>query len=502
MSSKHLSRGDLAPPVHDDQATAAYRLMLRRVWDDEEPSHVTSQGTEDLLKALHASSDLCKIEELSFTEESEARPAQHCSIRIEPFDCPVVFAAKPFLDVRKTPVADQDCIYIGVAEITARQKVYALACPARFRDPSTAGDNPQHRCGLLKDRILFASAQVLDGGHHTMLTLKETCKLGIVFGQPKQDMKVEWEYELEEDTFQEMLHRLQQKPMTWMFGKTTSQKAFEMLKSRQGDPLEFSTKTVRQLSNRLATHGFDHKLPRPVTKDEFIDALACLSPFSPVCVVSKLRAMAMCKVSIRILNSTNRTVDAHGMRILGLLRAGFCFRKRDVVEIDGADRTFLVFPFASIMRNNVGTRHIVGKDIISGTYLAICEEEAGDAHSSEFEEEDAEEHDAGFSNEYVEEYDEERGGRNGKDYAPKGRSDHGLKHTVPRDDEDSEDDHWNNWYCPKCEFSAYPAARWASVVILRGRPGQDDWLDPAETSYHMAAFSCAARPGPNFKAAK
>ncbi|KAK4949222.1 hypothetical protein LTR10_011838 [Elasticomyces elasticus] len=476
MPSKPPSTSALVPSLHDGLPTAPYTLTLRRVWDDEEPSHVTVEGTEDLLKVLHASSDLCKVEELSFTEESEARPAQHCIIRIEPFDCPVVFGAKPFLDGRKSPVADQDCIYIGVAEITAREKVdsplsclYVLSLHKSSmlwhvllnpRDPSTAYGNPQHRCGLLKDRILFASAQVLDGGHHTMLTLKETCKLGIVFGQPKQDMEVEWEYELEEDTFQEMLHRLEQKPMTWMFGETMSQKAFEMLKSSQGDPLEFNTKTVRQFSNRLTKHGFGYKLPMPVTKDESIDALACLGPFSPVCDVSKLRAMAMCKASIRNLNNTNGTFDAHGTRILGSIRTGFYFRKGDsnagpvitahgtpitylrppfmqvVVGIDGADRTFVVFPFASIMRNNVGTRHIVAKDIISDTYLAICEEEAGDAHSSEPEEEGAEEHDAGFSDEYVEEYDEERGGRNGKDYTPKGRSDHGHKHTVPRDDED------------------------------------------------------------------
>ncbi|KAK5682023.1 hypothetical protein LTR17_027426 [Elasticomyces elasticus] len=546
MSSKHPSRGDLVAPVHDDQATTAYRLTLRRVWDDEEPSHVNVEGSEKLSKVLHGLSDLCKFEDILFTKKSEVRPSHHCGIRIEPIDCPVIFAAKPFHDGRS--VADQECIHIGVAEVTARENDLKVVSFERIvrrrfllslhkssmlwhlmldpRDPPTAAIDPRSRIGMLKDRILFTSAQVMDGDARTSL-IKETCEQGIVFGQVKQDMQIEWEYELEEDTFQEMLHRLLQEPMTWLLRKTTPEEALDILKSSQGDLLELNTKTVRQFYSRRWAHGFDYKLLRPAPKDEFMDALDRLGPFSRACDIAKLSALAIDHWSITNLNGTTRTVDADGTRTLDPLRAGFFFSNayyhdtplvtergtpitylpspfaRITAEFgDIDDQSFVIFPFATIARNSVGTEHIVAKDINSETYLAILEGHAGGDYLSQSEEGDGQEHDAVLSDEYVEEYDEGRGGKDGKDYGPKDRSDHHHKYSMSRyDDDDRENDCWDNWYCPRCEFSAYPAARWASVVILSGKPGQENWLNPTEKSCEELRWARPVRPSPNFKEA-
>ncbi|KAK5686890.1 hypothetical protein LTS10_001025 [Elasticomyces elasticus] len=525
MSSKHPSRGDLVPPVHDDQATAAYRLTLKRVWDDEEPSHVNVEGSEKLSKVLHGLSDLCKFEDILFTKKSEVGPSHHCGIRIEPIDCPVIFAAKPFHDGRS--VADQEYIYIGVAEVTTRENDLKVVSFERIvrrrfllslhkssmlwhlmldpRDPPTAAIDPRSRIGMLKDRILFTSAQVMDGDARTSLIIKETCEQGIVFGQPKQDMQIEWEYELEEDTSQEMLHRLLQEPMTWLLRKTTPEEALDILESSQGDPLELNTKTVRQFYSRRWALGFDYKLLRPAPKDEFMDALDRLGPFSRACDIAKLSALAIHHSSITDLNGTIRTVDADGLRTLGSLRAGFYFSNanyHDTPLVTAHDQSFVIFPFATIARNGVGTQHIVAKDINSDTYLAILEGDAGGDYLSDSEEGDGQEHDAVLSDEYVEEYNEGRGGKDGRDYGPKDRSDHHHKYSISRyDDDDREDDCWDNWYCPKCEFSAYPAARWASVVILSGKPGQENWLNSTEKSYEEPRWARPVRPSPKFKEA-
>ncbi|KAK5708459.1 hypothetical protein LTR97_001000 [Elasticomyces elasticus] len=379
---------------------------------------------------------------------------------------------------------------------------------------------------MLKGRILFTSAQIVDSDACTSLIIKETCAEGIVFGQPKQDMEIEWEYELEEDTFQEMLHRLLQEPMTWLVGKTTPQEALEMLKSSQGERLELNTKTLRQFYNRRWTHGFDYKLLRPATRDDFMEVLDRLGPFSRACDIAKLSALAKDHSSVTNLNGTTRTVDADGTRTLDPLRAGFYFSNayyhntplvtergtpttylpapfaQITAEFgDTDDQTFVIFPFATIVRNGVRTQHILAKDINSDIYLAILEGDAGGDYLSESEGE-GEGHDAVLSDEYVEEYNEGRGSKDGRDYGPKDRSDHHHKYSMSRyDDDDRDDNCWDNWYCPTCEFSAYPAARWTSVVILSGKPGQENWLNPAEESYEEPRWARAIRPSPNFKEA-
>ncbi|KAK5746651.1 hypothetical protein LTR17_000667 [Elasticomyces elasticus] len=491
MSSKHASRGDLAPPVQDGQATAADRLTLRRVWDDQEPSHVTVEGSEELSKALHKLSNLCKFKEI-------LSPRSLNSERI----------------VRRR-----------FRSACTNLACFGISCS--IQEPPTAAIDPRSRIGMLKDRILFTSAQVTHGDARTSLIIKETCEQGIVFGQPKQDMQIEWEYELEEDAFQEMLHRLLQEPMTWLLRKTTPEEALDILKSSEGDPLELNTKTVRQFYSRRWAHGFDYKLLRPAPKDEFMDALDRLGPFSRACDIAKLSALAKDHSSITDLNGTTRTVDADGTRTLDPLRAGFYFSNayyhdtplvtergtpitylpspfgQITAEFGDTDvQTFVIFPFATIARNGVGTQHIVAKIINSETYLAILEGHAGGDYLSQSEEGDGQEHDAVLSDEYVEEYNEGRGGRDGRDYGPKDRSDHYHKYSMSRyDDDDREDDCWDNWYCPKCEFSAYPAARRASVVILSGKPGQENWLNPTEKSYEELRWARPVRPSPNFKEA-
>ncbi|KAK4893040.1 hypothetical protein LTR27_008577 [Elasticomyces elasticus] len=478
-------------------------------------------------------------------------------VETKSIDPPIVFYARLSRSTSEGNVFGDSALYVGVAEVMPSKhepdvkSLVSSKNPNQYvlswrrsdghwfllldpRDPSIANVPPLSRYGNLHYKMFFASARIFKGPDATTV-VSEARVQGIVFGQPSREMRViEWEdKEIDEDLFQLMTDALM-KPRApdWMPRTTTPQETLAMLRSPKASPDAWDHPTnmniivVRQFCHRLAMGGFQYRFKSPATAKDFLDALGQLRLSSSVSLIAKLNTMARSKEWVESFDKTAKLGERSPGCVIRELPLLFSSPTplsslqntttdtselhtsivNITVDIDGESQHFDVLFFGRIERNGVPTRHFVAKDVSSEKYLAIFMSEGGKADGEV-------EQSVGAAKAPVDSLDSETEQSVVGEHERSSVEDGVLSSGPPvgvsatvvekahaeeedddeEDDSEEEDESENLRYHPDSEFSAYPAAKWMRVAILKGSFNDQYWLTPEKESECIATFSRVPR---------